>query len=64
LGVNTNECNNFVNKLLGEEKEKNDGFVLQNPEILLPVNLYIDGIEGVNNPDESISVSQSRVLNT
>jgi hypothetical protein len=27
------------------------------------VNLDIDGIEGANNPDESVAVSQSSVLN-
>jgi hypothetical protein len=64
LGANTNECDEVVSKLIGEEKEKNDSFVLQNPKILLPVNLEIDGCDEISNPDEVALITQSSVVNT
>jgi hypothetical protein len=54
----------LVSLLEKKKKRKIDSFLLQNPEILLPVNLEIDGCEEISNPDEVALITQSSVVNT
>jgi hypothetical protein len=64
LGVDTTECDEFINKLIGEEKDKFINFALQNPDVLLPVNLDVElNVEG-STLDGLFPVSQSSMLNT